>query len=182
MPRPSSNRFRIILIILMLLVLAGNYIRKNANLLPSPIGKIIHTVEALFIEPKLPEEKDKNIKEENGNDERLLIDELTKEERVIAYLKEYQKLPDYYITKKEAQQQGWLPSQGNLCEILPLKAIGGDRFMNREGKLPAQKDRLYFEADINYNCGRRNANRLVYSNDGLIFITHDHYQTFTKIK
>lgn len=176
MPRPSSNRFRIILIVLMLLVLVGNYIRKNADLLPPPFGKIIHTVESIFIAVEAPE---KEITIEDIRDEKLFIDELTEEKRIIAYLKTYNELPNYYITKKEAQQKGWLPSQGNLCKVLPFMAIGGDRFMNREGKLPTQKGRLYFEADINYNCGQRNADRLVYSNDGLIFITHDHYQTFT---
>lgn len=105
---------------------------------------------------------------------------LTDEKVVVTYLKEQQQLPDYYITKKEAREKGWRPEEGNLCEVLPGKAIGGDRFGNRERKLPSVKGRKYYEADINYNCGRRNADRLVYSNDGLIFITKDHYQSFQK--
>jgi len=106
------------------------------------------------------------------------IAELTNENVVINYLKTHQKLPDYYLTKNEARKLGWIPSEGNLCEKLPGKAIGGDYFGNREGQLPKQKGRKYFEADINYNCGRRDAERLIYSNDGLIFITKDHYKTF----
>lgn len=105
------------------------------------------------------------------------IDELTKEAVVVPYVKEHQKLPDYYITKSEARRLGWIASEGNLCNVLPGKAIGGDVFTNREGSLPAGK-RKWFEADLNYNCGRRNADRLLFSSDGLIYITYDHYKTF----
>lgn len=108
------------------------------------------------------------------------IDELTKADVVVAYLKEHGKLPEYYITKSEARDLGWIASKGNLCELLPGKAIGGDYFGNREGKLPTQKARKYYEADLNYDCGRRNADRVVYSNDGLIFLTFDHYKSFEK--
>ena len=69
---------------------------------------------------------------QNFND----ITELTEENKVISYVKENHHLPEYYITKSEAKKQGWNPSQGNLCEVLPGKAIGGDYFGNREGRLP----------------------------------------------
>lgn len=105
---------------------------------------------------------------------------LTAEKEVIAYLRKHNRLPDYYISKKEARESGWLPDRGNLCEVLPGKAIGGDNFANREKLLPEKKDRSYYEADINYNCGRRGAERLVYSSDGLIFITKNHYKSFEK--
>jgi hypothetical protein len=105
---------------------------------------------------------------------------LTNEKTVIAYLREHHRLPPYYMTKDKARRQGWQPQKGNLCKVLPGKAIGGDYFGNREGKLPREKDRKYYEADINYSCGFRNADRLLYSNDGLIFVTKDHYRTFQK--
>lgn len=108
----------------------------------------------------------------------LSIDELTNEDIVVEYLKEHHRLPDCYITKKEARELGWIPSEGNLCDVLPGRAIGGDYFGNREGKLPKKPGRKYYEADLNYNCGRRNADRVVYSNDQLIFVTKDHYKTF----
>lgn len=108
----------------------------------------------------------------------IAIDRLTEEDIVVAYIKEYGRLPDYYITKSEAKKSGWIPSEGNLCDVLPGKAIGGDKFGNFEGNLPQKNGRKYTEADLNYNCGRRGADRVVYSNDGLIFITHDHYKTF----
>ncbi len=110
----------------------------------------------------------------------LEIDELTSEAVVVPYVKKNGRLPDYYITKKDARSGGWVASEGNLCDVLPGRAIGGDIFTNRERNLPTQKGRIYYEADLNYNCGRRNADRLVFSNDGLIFVTHDHYKTFEK--
>lgn len=106
------------------------------------------------------------------------IDQLTEEKRVISYIKQNHKLPDYYITKNEARRQGWNPSQGNLCEILPGRAIGGDKFSNREGNLP--KGERYFEADVNYNCGNRNADRIVFTEDGDVYLTKNHYKSFEK--
>ena len=106
------------------------------------------------------------------------IDELTNDELVVKYLKEHGELPDYYITKSEAKSMGWVPSKGNLCEVAPGKAIGGDIWTNRQKSLPTKSGRKYFEADLNYNCGNRNADRVVFSNDGLVFVTFDHYRSF----
>lgn len=106
------------------------------------------------------------------------IDELTNEEIVIDYVKKNGELPDYYITKSEARNQGWVPSKGNLCDVLPGRAIGGDKFSNREKQLP--KDELYYEADVNYNCGNRNADRIVFTKKGDVWLTHDHYKSFDK--
>ena len=97
---------------------------------------------------------------------------------MIPYLKKNGQLPDYYITKSKARGQGWNPSRGNLCDVLPGRAIGGDVWTNRQKSLPTKSGRRYFEADLNYHCGNRNANRVVFSNDGLVFVTHDHYRTF----
>jgi hypothetical protein len=110
----------------------------------------------------------------------LSINELTTEERVVGYVRQNGRLPDYYITKNKAREKGWDASDGNLCEVLPGKAIGGDRFGNREKQLPAEKGRIYYEADLNYNCGNRGSDRLIFSNDGLIFVTYNHYKTFEK--
>ncbi|MCH5596976.1 ribonuclease domain-containing protein [Niabella ginsengisoli] len=108
----------------------------------------------------------------------MRIDELTSAKVVVPYVKKNHKLPDYYIKKGEARRQGWIASERNLCDVLPGKAIGGDVFSNREGNLPKSDGRKWFEADLNYNCGRRNADRLLFSSDGLIYVTYDHYKTF----
>ena len=106
------------------------------------------------------------------------IDELTEERKVIDYVKANHKLPDYYITKSEARNQGWNASAGNLCEVLPGRAIGGDKFSNREKTLP--KGDQYFEADVNYNCGKRNADRIVFTKNGDVWLTKNHYKSFDK--
>lgn len=106
------------------------------------------------------------------------VKKLSSETIVIPYLKEHHKLPDYYITKKKARQMGWNANEGNLCDKLPGKVIGGDVFFNRENSLPNKNGRKWFEADLNYNCGHRGKDRLIFSNDGLIFVTYNHYKTF----
>lgn len=110
------------------------------------------------------------------------ISVLTQQLRVADYLQQHQQLPDYYIHKGEARRQGWDPAKGNLCSVLPGRAIGGDRFSNREGGLPDKSGRRWFEADVNYQCGRRGTDRMLYSNDGLIFVTKDHYRHFEQVK
>ncbi len=106
------------------------------------------------------------------------IDELTEENKVIDYVKANRKLPDYYMTKSEARKKGWVPSTGNLCDVLPGRAIGGDHFSNREKQLP--NDEQYFEADVNYNCGNRNADRIVFTKTGEVYLTKNHYKSFQK--
>ncbi len=62
----------------------------------------------------------------------LAIDEKTQANKVADYLQQHARLPDFYISKKEARAKGWNAKAGNLCDVLPGRAIGGDRFMNRE--------------------------------------------------
>lgn len=90
------------------------------------------------------------------------------------------KLPERYLDKDDAEKLGWRPGV-DLCRVAPGKLIGGDRFSNREGRLPAAPGRRWTEADLDYNCGRRNAKRLVFSSDRLIFVTVDHYETFREV-
>ncbi|MFZ2593788.1 MAG: ribonuclease domain-containing protein [Minisyncoccia bacterium] len=105
--------------------------------------------------------------------------ELHATEKTIAYLREHGSLPDYYLTKREASKLGWVPSRGNLCEVAPGMYIGGDIFTNAQKLLPTAKNRKWYEADFDYACGNRNARRILFSNDGLIYITYDHYKTVT---
>lgn len=109
------------------------------------------------------------------------ISVLTQQQKVADYLHQHQRLPAYYLRKNEARKQGWDPASGNLCNILPGRAIGGDHFSNRENVLPDQPGRRWFEADVNYQCGHRGSDRMLYSSDGLIYVTHDHYRHMEQI-
>lgn len=165
MRRPSFNLksskrpYLILLILLAVLVIWLTEDKKESGKSENPIDKVLNS--------------NHSITEPN-------VLELTNEDIVVAYLKQHHKLPDYYITKNEARKMGWHSSKGDLCDVLPGKAIGGDYFGNFEKRLPQKSGRKYYEADINYSCGHRNAQRLIYSNDGLIYTTKDHYKTFQK--
>ena len=74
-----------------------------------------------------------------------------------------------------------MASKGNLWKVTKKMSIGGDRFGNNEGLLPKKSGRQYYECDIDYRGGSRGAKRIVYSNDGLIFYTADHYETFEQL-
>jgi hypothetical protein len=90
------------------------------------------------------------------------------------------RLPPRYLTKDRAEQLGWRPGR-DLCEFAPGAAIGGDRFGNRERRLPEAQGRRWTEADLDYICGRRGPKRLVFSSDRLIYITVDHYERFHQV-
>ena len=102
----------------------------------------------------------------------------TTKEEVAEYLYLYGHLPSNFITKKEAKKLGWVSSEGNLDEVAPGMSIGGDYFGNYEGNLPEVDGRDYYECDIDFDGTYRNAKRIVYSNDGLIYYTEDHYESF----
>ena len=89
-------------------------------------------------------------------------------------------LPSYYISKKEAINMGWKPGE-SLSNYCPGKMIAGGVYNNRNRHLPEATGRVWFEADINYYIGKRNSSRILYSNDGLGFVTFDHYSTFSEI-
>ncbi len=120
-------------------------------------------------------------------EETPVIDEdgtYTSKDEVALYIHTYGKLPSNYITKDEAEELGWKKKQGEagqLQNVAPGKSIGGSRFGNYEGQLPDKKGRKYYECDINYVSGNRGAERIIYSNDGLIFYTGDHYETFEQL-
>ena len=102
----------------------------------------------------------------------------TTAEDVAAYLIAYGHLPHNFITKEEARAAGW--EGGSLEPYCPGKCIGGDRFGNYEKLLPSAKGRVWTECDINTLGARsRGAERLNFSNDGLIYYTGDHYESFT---
>ena len=90
-------------------------------------------------------------------------------------------LPEHYISEAEAEAQGWKKWLGNLAEVLPGRMIGGKTYRNRNHKLPEANGRIWREADFDYASGYRNNCRLLYSNDGLLFVTYDHYISFYEI-
>jgi len=98
-------------------------------------------------------------------------------EDVALYIHTYGKLPENFITKSEAQSLGW--SGGSVEKYKKGAAIGGDKFGNYEGLLPKQNGRKYYECDIDTNGkSSRGAKRIIFSNDGLIYYTDDHYESF----
>ena len=103
-------------------------------------------------------------------------------EEVAIFLTFFDELPENYITKKEAQALGWDNRKGNLWKVADGCSIGGDRFGNYEGLLPDAKGRRWTECDIGFDGGYRNGRRIVFSNDGLIYYTADHYQSFDEIE
>ena len=104
---------------------------------------------------------------------------LTEPQDIADYLFAHGKLPDNFLTKQEARALGW--TGGDLSKVAPGMSIGGDRFGNYEGRLPQVRGRKYYEADCYYTGGPRNAYRIIYSNDGHVWYTEDHYETFTEM-
>ena len=113
--------------------------------------------------------KDKTVMDEHGS--------FNSKDEVALYIYVFGHLPSNYITKKAAEELGW--SGGSLEPYAPGKSIGGSRFGNYEGLLPSKEGRVYMECDID-TAGKksRGAKRIVYSNDGLIYYTEDHYESF----
>lgn len=105
----------------------------------------------------------------------------TSKSDVALYLHIYGRLPKNFITKKDAEAAGWVSSKGNLWDVAPGMSIGGSRFGNYEGTLPEKDGRTWYECDIAFDGGFRGAQRIVYSNDGLIYYTGDHYKTFEEL-
>ena len=96
------------------------------------------------------------------------------------WLKHFGELPDYYISPEQLEELGWKigdrPSQ-----FAPGKMLGGGFYKNCDKRLPNKIGRIWRKADINYTPGRRNMHRILWSNDGLVFVTYDHYHTFYEI-
>lgn len=105
----------------------------------------------------------------------------TSKKDVALYIHTYGCLPSNFISKTKARNAGWDSNEGNLDEVCPGKSIGGSIFYNDEGKLPDAQGRTWKECDINYHGGYRGGERIVFSSDGLIYYTKDHYKTFEQL-
>lgn len=106
---------------------------------------------------------------------------ITAPQDIADYIFAHGTLPDNFLTKNEARQLGWDSSKNYVSDVAPGYSIGGDRFGNYEGLLPDASGRKWYEADANYTAGPRGAERILYSSDGLVYYTNDHYQTFTEM-
>ena len=102
-------------------------------------------------------------------------------QRIADYIFACGELPDNFLTKKEAQELGWNKYENYLSDVAPGMSLGGDRFGNYERKLPVVKGRQYYEADCFYREGPRNEYRIIYSDDGHVWYSDDHYNTFTEL-
>lgn len=110
----------------------------------------------------------------------------TSKVEVALYIHTYGTVPGNYISKTKAREAGWVSNKGNLDEVLPGKSIGGGGYFNEswdgEPLLPETPEgRNWHECDINYTGGYRGAERIVYSDDGLVFYTGNHYETFERL-
>ena len=125
-------------------------------------------------------ESQSDLSDSSETEEQLLDPDgsYTDKDEVAEYIDTYGELPENFITKNEAKALGWDSSKGNLQEVAPGKSIGGDRFGNYEGRLP---DGKWTECDVNYHGGYRGSERLVFSEEGAIYYTNDHYETFEQL-
>lgn len=127
--------------------------------------------------PDDSQNQDEQVSKDTENEEGVVYGEAyTSKDEVALYLHLYKELPPNFITKNEAKKLGWVSNKGNLAKVAPGMSIGGDKFGNYEGVLPEGKK--YHECDIDSDGGYRNSKRIVYSNDGCIYYTEDHYETF----
>lgn len=138
----------------------------------------LEPVESLELLPNEPEDIAADALAEPSPE--ALIDEYgvyDSKDEVALYIHTYGTLPSNYVTKKEAEAAGW--SGGSVEKYLPGKCIGGSRFGNYEGLLPDKDGRQWTECDIGtLGKSSRGAERIVFSNDGLIYYTGDHYESF----
>ena len=102
--------------------------------------------------------------------------EYTEKDELALYIHLYGHLPGNFVTKAEAEAAGW--TGGAVGKTLPGKSIGGDRFYNREGLLPKASGRVWTECDVGERRNTRGGERIVFSNDGLIYYSPDHYDSF----
>ncbi len=172
---------------LLVLVLVWQFLPGTETEVPNPGENYVQTQQ--HAEPTLSEAEEKenagqtsvlelteSISEENNSrpDEN---ESYTSKEDVALYIHLYGHLPPNFIKKKDAEAAGW--SGGSLENVLPGMCIGGDRFGNYEGLLPKANGRKWTECDINtLGAKSRGAERIVFSNDGLIYYTSDHYESF----
>jgi len=164
-------KYIILAVLSTLLLLSGGCSKKdNATSTPSDTAAAAET--AVINAASEDETEDGATLDESGS--------YTSKEDVALYIYTYRKLPENFISKKEAKKLGW--DGGSLEPYAPGMAIGGDRFGNYEGLLPEEDGVTYTECDIDtVGAKSRGAKRIVFSNTGNIYYTEDHYETFEQL-
>lgn len=160
---------------------------QDVNLQESNVEAIVQQISEIqneeISDQNLNEQKDNFSTEKTQHSKNNILEEnkyYYSKDDVALYIHTYNRLPKNFITKKEARSLGW--EGGSVEKFAQGKCIGGDRFYNNEEILPVKSGRTYTECDID-TLGRnsRGAKRIVFSNDGLIFYTENHYETFEEI-
>ena len=182
----KMRRLNFILAVLLVLVLGTGCGRQKAIELPTSDEAVVAVSEAAASQSETGGTEIGGTESGGTESEEVVTSVIfedgvyTSKEDVARYISEFGHLPQNFITKKEAQALGW--PGGSLEKYAPGKCIGGDRFGNYEGLLPEEKGRKYYECDIDtLGKDKRGAKRIIYSNDGLIFYTDDHYKSFTQL-
>ena len=160
---------------------------QDVNLQESNVEAIVQQISEIqneeISDQNLNEQKDNFSTEKTQHSKNNILEESKyyySKDDVALYIHTYNRLPKNFITKKEARSLGW--EGGSVEKFAQGKCIGGDRFYNNEEILPVKSGRTYTECDIDtLGKNSRGAKRIVFSNDGLIFYTENHYETFEEI-
>ena len=160
---------------------------QDVNLQESNVGAIVQQISEIqneeISDQNLNEQKDNFSTEKTQHSKNNILEEnkyYYSKDDIALYIHTYNRLPKNFITKKEARSLGW--EGGSVEKFAQGKCIGGDRFYNNEEILPVKSGRTYTECDIDtLGKNSRGAKRIVFSNDGLIFYTENHYETFEEI-
>ena len=172
---PAVRRILLLVLVIIALYAALKYVQ-NSELPTAAPETPAETAAALTLltdppQTDAPAALSEDVPTEDGS--------YTDVEDVAYYLHTYGHLPDNYITKAEAEDAGWVSTGGNLWDVAYGASIGGDRYWNSGGQLP--KGEKYYEADVNYDGGYRGSERIVYTDDGSIWYTTDHYESFEQL-
>lgn len=181
----KKSTLYILIAILLIALVYTNLPRGESPPSAPPVTPVSESPSDIPDISQTPADEPESVEYDSHYGQEVLIDETgtySSKEDVARYLYTYGKLPNNYYTKSEARDLGWVAEEGNLWEVTDQGSIGGDRFQNREKLLPEASGRTWYECDIDYQGGSRNAKRIVFSSDGLIYYTDDHYESFEEIK
>lgn len=175
----NKRLLRAVILILAAVFVFGTYYFNGGESDFEPVAFTTVEAESVFTVPDV-DAADTDVDDSGDEAAADALDEhgsYDSKDEVALFIHTFGRLPDNYITKSEAEKAGW--SGGSVEKYCPGKCIGGSRFGNYEGLLPEKDGREWTECDINtLSAASRGAERLVFSNDGLIYYTPDHYSSF----